>query len=136
MKQSIYHFILITLISSNFILTNQDNPKVALVLSGGAARGYAHIPVIDMIDSLDILIDIIVGTSIGSIVGALYASGYTGKDIYDFAFDTDWVSIFLDKSDRKNMSYFHKRAASRYQIDFNLKGFEIDDDPKKIYKFK
>ena len=133
MKQSIYHFILITLISSNFILTNQDNPKVALVLSGGAARGYAHIPVIEMIDSLDIQIDIIVGTSIGSIVGALYASGYTGKDIYDFAFDTDWVSIFLDKSDRKNMSYFHKRDASRYQIDFNLKGLTPELPSGVIY---
>ena len=104
MKKNISHFILITLLSLNIILTNQDEPKVALILSGGAARGYAHIPVIEMLDSLDIQIDMIVGTSIGSIVGALYASGYTGEDIYNFAFDTDWVSIFLDKSDQLGLS--------------------------------
>ena len=133
MKKNISHFILITLLSLNIILTNQDEPKVALILSGGAARGYAHIPVIEMLDSLDIQIDMIVGTSIGSIVGALYASGYTGEDIYNFAFDTDWVSIFLDKSDRKNMSYFHKKDASRYQIDFNLKGLTPELPSGVIY---
>ena len=133
MKKNISHFILITLLSLNIILTNQDEPKVALILSGGAARGYAHIPVIEMLDSLDIQIDMIVGTSIGSIVGALYATGYTGKDIYNFAFDTDWVSIFLDKSDRKNMSYFHKKDASRYQIDFNLKGLTPELPSGVIY---
>ena len=100
MKKNISHFILITLLSLNIILTNQDEPKVALILSGGAARGYAHIPVIEMLDSLDIQIDMIVGTSIGSIVGALYATGYTGEDIYNFAFAIchDAYKIHVDKS--------------------------------------
>jgi len=55
--------------------------KTALVLSGGGARGAAHIGVIKVLDSLGIHPDLVVGTSIGSIVGALYASGYTGEQI-------------------------------------------------------
>ncbi|HEV7992050.1 MAG TPA: patatin-like phospholipase family protein [Gemmatimonadaceae bacterium] len=55
--------------------------KTALVLAGGGAKGAAHIGVIKVLDSLGIHPDLVVGTSIGSIVGALYASGYTGKEI-------------------------------------------------------
>jgi NTE family protein len=55
--------------------------KTALVLSGGGAKGFAHIGVIKALDSLGLKPDIIVGTSVGAIIGALYASGYTGKQI-------------------------------------------------------
>ena len=55
--------------------------RTALVLAGGGAKGAAHVGVIKVLDSLGIHPDLVVGTSIGSIVGALYASGYTGKEI-------------------------------------------------------
>ncbi len=55
--------------------------KTALVLSGGGAKGYAHIGVIEIMDSLGLKPDLVVGTSIGAIIGALYASGYSGKQI-------------------------------------------------------
>ena len=55
--------------------------KTALVLAGGGAKGAAHIGVIKVLDSLGIHPDVVVGTSIGSIIGALYASGYTGREI-------------------------------------------------------
>jgi NTE family protein len=55
--------------------------KTALVLSGGGAKGYAHIGVLEIMDSLGLKPDLIVGTSIGAIIGALYASGYSGKQI-------------------------------------------------------
>ena len=100
-----------------------DNKKVALVLSGGAAKGYAHIPVLEIIDSLDIHIDMIVGTSIGANVGALYSVGYDSEDILNLALDTDWASIFLERTNRNDMSYLHKKDESKYQIDFNLEGF-------------
>ena len=61
----------ILLLLFSFLIPNDKEPTVALVLSGGAAKGYAHIPVLEMIDSLDINIDMIVGTSIGANVGAL-----------------------------------------------------------------
>jgi predicted acylesterase/phospholipase RssA len=55
--------------------------KTALVLSGGGAKGFAHIGVIEVLDSLGIRPDLVVGTSMGAIIGALYASGYTGTEI-------------------------------------------------------
>ena len=116
-----YHLIF-TLFLFSFILSENKNPKVAIVLSGGAAKGYAHIPVLEMIDSLNINIDMIVGTSIGANVGSLYSVGYNSKDILEMASRTDWASIFLEETNRKEMSYIHKKDESKYQIDFNLKG--------------
>lgn len=59
--------------------------KTALILVGGGAKGAAHIGVIKVLDSLGIHPDLVVGASIGSIVGALYASGYTGREIDSLA---------------------------------------------------
>ncbi|HVT34176.1 MAG TPA: patatin-like phospholipase family protein [Nevskiaceae bacterium] len=64
-------------------------PKIALVLGGGAARGFAHIGVIKMLDALEIKPDLIVGTSAGSVAGALYAAGYDGFRLQEMAFDLD-----------------------------------------------
>lgn len=113
-------FALIIFLSVFLFSTKQ--PTVALVLSGGAAKGYAHLPVIEMIDSLNINIDMIVGTSIGANVGALYAVGYDSKKILELANNTDWSAIFLEETNRKDMSYLHKKNDSKYQLDFNLKG--------------
>ena len=55
--------------------------KTALVLSGGGAKGFAHVGVLEVLDSLGVRPDLVVGTSMGAIVGALYASGYTGREI-------------------------------------------------------
>ena len=74
--------IVICLFGISAVIPNK--PKVVLVLSGGGAKGYAHIPVLEMIDSLDINIDLIIGTSIGANVGALYSAGYSANEIYDY----------------------------------------------------
>tara|TARA_B100000427_G_scaffold208925_2_gene174085 strand:+ start:38 stop:2221 length:2184 start_codon:yes stop_codon:yes gene_type:complete len=121
MKKLFKSYIFFSIIS--LFISQESNPKVALVLSGGAAKGYAHIPVLEMIDSLDINIDMIVGTSIGANVGSLYSVGYSAKDIYKKAFETNWIAIFLDEANRYDMSYIHKKEASKYQIDFDLKGY-------------
>src|SRR5919205_34809 len=60
-------------------------PRTALVLSGGGAKGIAHIGVLRVLDSLRIRPDLIVGTSMGAVVGALYASGYTGHELDSLA---------------------------------------------------
>src|SRR4051812_10443258 len=59
--------------------------KTALVLSGGGAKGLAHIGVLRVLDSLGIRPDLVVGTSIGALIGAMYASGYTGREIDSLA---------------------------------------------------
>ncbi len=117
----LYNLIIIIFLSS-FLISEDNKPKIALVLSGGAAKGYAHIPVLEMLDSLNINIDMIVGTSIGANVGSLYSVGYNAKEILSIAERTDWGAIFLEETNRHEMSYLHKKDESKYQIDFNLKG--------------
>jgi hypothetical protein len=68
--------------------------RTALVLAGGGAKGAAHIGVIEVLDSLDIHPDIVVRTSIGSIVGALYASGYSGREIDSLGSTSPIGSLF------------------------------------------
>ena len=68
-------------------------PKIALVLGGGAARGFAHIGVIKVLEAQGITPDIVVGTSAGSVVGALYAGGYSGFELQKIAFQLDESSV-------------------------------------------
>jgi len=121
---------LLTIIFSTFLFTqNLDKPKVGLVLSGGGARGFAHIGVIKILDSLNITIDYVVGTSIGSIIGAMYSIGYTGEKIEEIALITDWEKMFSNQVPRKYLTYFEKKDYNKYQLEFslnNLKPIEPD----------
>lgn len=67
--------------------------KVALVLGGGGARGFAHVGVLKMLDAQGLKPDLIVGTSAGSVAGALYAAGYNGFDLQQMAFELDRATI-------------------------------------------
>ncbi|MES2684089.1 MAG: patatin-like phospholipase family protein [Pseudomonadota bacterium] len=68
-------------------------PRIALALGGGAARGFAHIGVLKVLESHGLKVDVIVGTSAGSVVGALSAAGYTGFDLQQQAFDLDRATV-------------------------------------------
>jgi NTE family protein len=68
-------------------------PKIALVLGGGAVRGFAHIGVLKMLQSQGIVPDMVIGTSAGSVAGALYASGYSGYELQRIAFDLDKATV-------------------------------------------
>jgi NTE family protein len=74
----------------------QTRPKVGLCLSGGGAKGLAHIGLLKLIDSLNIKIDYVTGTSMGAVVGGLYASGWSGKQIDSLAHTLDW-SVLLNQ---------------------------------------
>ena len=80
-------FILSALLAASGPLSGQDCrlPRTALVLSGGGAKGIAHIGVLAALDSLGIRPDLIVGSSMGAAVGALYASGYSGRELDSLA---------------------------------------------------
>ncbi len=69
------------------------SPKVALVLGGGAVRGFAHVGVIKVLEAQGIVPDLVVGTSAGSVVGALYAAGYGGFELQKIAFKLDEDSV-------------------------------------------
>ena len=73
--------------------TRPQPPKIALVLGGGAARGFAHIGVIKTLEANGIVPDLVVGTSAGSVVGALYAGGYSGFELQKVAFQLDEASV-------------------------------------------
>jgi NTE family protein len=72
-------------------------PSVALVLAGGGAKGYAHIPVLELIEELDIPVDMVIGTSAGAIVGGLYCAGYSPQMLKEILFNLDWNAIFQDR---------------------------------------
>ena len=102
----------------------EDSPKIGLALSGGGSKGFAQIAVLKALDSLNIPIDYIAGTSIGSIVGAMYAIGYSGKQIEEMARTTDWNEVQKDKPERKYLPHFRKKDTGKYQLDFDLEGIK------------
>ena len=73
---------------------NEPSPKVALVLSGGGAKGFAHVGVIRVLEEAGIPIDLVIGASMGGIVAALYAAGYSPGDMEQMSELTDWRALF------------------------------------------
>lgn len=90
-------------------------PKIGLSLSGGGAKGFAHIGVLKVLDSLGVKIDHISGTSMGAIVGGLYASGYSGKEIEKIMYETDFYALLANQKPRKEISFFDK-TTDKYLI--------------------
>jgi NTE family protein len=76
-------------------------PKIGLVLSGGSAKGLAHIGVIRTLEEIGVPIDVISGTSMGALVGGLYASGVNSGDLQEIASGLDWSDVFTDKVNRR-----------------------------------
>jgi len=99
--------------------------KVGLTLSGGGARGLAHIGVLHVLDSLGVQIDYITGTSTGSIVGGMYASGYTAKEIEEFALKMDWETLFARRTDLTHMHPVWRDSEQRFV-------FEIPVEERKL----
>ena len=99
-------------------------PTVCLVLSGGGARGIAHIGVIKELEKNHIPIDYIVGTSIGGVIGGLYASGYSTAELEQLVDSTDWnyVLSLTQDNDRKDLYLSHKVSADRKQLSLRFDG--------------
>ena len=87
----------------------QPRQRIALVLSGGGARGGAHIGVIKALQELRVPIDAIAGTSIGAIVGGFYVSGMTVQDKQNLVESLEWEDAFLNVTPRKLKSFRRKR---------------------------
>ncbi|QOD61360.1 patatin-like phospholipase family protein [Polaribacter haliotis] len=111
-----YTILLTFLISFSALLAQEKKPKVALVLSGGGAKGVAHIPLLQKMDSLGIVPDLIVGNSMGSIVGGLYAMGYSGNEIANLAKNIDWNNLIGGSLSLDNVSNEEKSEFNQYLI--------------------
>lgn len=90
------------------------NGKVALVLSGGGAKGMAHIGVLKVLREANIPIDMVVGTSMGSIIGGLYALGYSPDQLDSLVRRQDWTILLSDYSARGEQTISERQNASRY----------------------
>lgn len=120
-------FIFISLTNNAQVKENlviPKNPKIGLSLSGGGAKGFAHIGVLKVLDSLGVKIDHISGTSMGAIIGGLYASGYSGKDIEKIMNDTDFYSILANHKSRKEATFFDK-SVDKYILSFPIQKKKI-----------
>ncbi len=95
----------------------QDRPKIGLVLGAGGAKGLAHIPVVKLLEEMEIPIDYIAGTSIGGVVGALYSLGYSGAEIQAITEGLDWALLFRNRPLRTKQPYFNKKDDGKYQLD-------------------
>jgi NTE family protein len=96
---------------------------VALTLSGGGARGFAHIGVLIALEEEHLEPDLIVGTSMGAVVGGLYAAGYSAGELRSLALSTDWGSLFLDRPVRRNLFLGKKETISRHIISLRFRGW-------------
>ena len=100
-------------------------PKVGLVLSGGGAKGLAHIGVLKVIDSLGIKVDYIGGTSMGAVVGGLYASGYTANQLDSIFSKIDVDALLQDYTPRESKSFYEKRNDEIYALTLPFNNFKL-----------
>ena len=94
----------------------QHRPTVALVLSGGGAKGLAHIGVIRYVESLGIPVDMVLGTSMGGLIGGLYALGYDVDQMEALVKSIDWNWVFTDRVSRKYVSYSDTKYKEKYLL--------------------
>ena len=94
----------------------KTRPTVALVLSGGGAKGAAHVGVIRRIEELGIPVDMVLGTSMGGLVGALYSLGYTPDQLDEIVSNVDWEWAFSDKLSREFISYEDMKYREKYML--------------------
>jgi len=124
--------ILIFLFLLTFLTTKAQNtlqqnqkPKVGLVLSGGGAKGLAHIGALKVLDSLGVQIDYVAGTSMGAIIGSLYASGYSGNEL-DSIFNTvDFDKIINDDLPRASKAFHERNNSERYAVTLPFDDFKV-----------
>jgi NTE family protein len=101
--------------------SDKPRPKVVLVLSGGGARGSAHIGVIKKLEDYHVPVDLVVGTSMGSIVGGLYASGWSIEDIESKIATIDWGAVFNDKLPRQVRTFRRKSDDARFLVPVKMR---------------
>jgi len=94
--------------------TQAGRKRVAVVLSGGGAKGMAHIGVLKVLERAGIPVDIITGTSMGSIIGGLYAIGYNAHALDSMVRVQDWSYVITDKEDLRNQSLSDRRKQNTY----------------------
>lgn len=125
-KQLLKYYWLALLLFTLSGFAQQDSLKVGLVLSGGGAKGLAHIGVLKVIEEHNIKIDYIAGTSMGAIVGGLYASGYNTTQLDSIFRKTDFSRIIRDKISYQSRSFFSREFGNKYVVSLPFEDFKVE----------
>jgi NTE family protein len=126
-------FYILTLFSIFYFLFSQNcysqdtiqRKKIGLVLSGGGAKGFAHIGVLKVLEEAGVKIDYIGGTSMGAVVGGLYASGYNARQIDSIFYNTNFDELLSDYIPRNSKSFYEKRNDQTYAIALPFNKFSL-----------
>ena len=94
--------------------------KVGLVLSGGGARGGAHVGVLKALEALEVPIDYIAGTSMGAIIGGFYAAGYRADEIERLLYEMDWERALSDSPERSDRTMRKKEVEAEFLIPYRV----------------
>ncbi len=126
MKSLTYYFILSMLLFSGFTLNAQnpnggDRPKIGVVLSGGGAKGIAHIGILKAMEEEGLYPDYIAGTSMGSIIGGLYATGYSADQLDSIVRMIDWDLVLSNNIPLNYISFQEKEYYNRFLVEFPIK---------------
>lgn len=118
MKKQIFSTLVLSIgLLLPFSLHSQEQrKKVGVVLSGGGAKGMAHIKALKVIEEAGIPIDYIAGTSMGAIVGGLYAIGYTPEQLDSMVRKQDWTFLLSDRIKRSAMSLTDRERSEKYTV--------------------
>ena len=103
----------------------QKRPKIGLVLSGGGAKGFAHIGVLKVLEEAGVKIDYIGGTSMGAVIGGLYASGYNASQIDSIFQATNFKELLNDFIPRSSKNFYEKRNDELYALVLPFNKFKI-----------
>lgn len=123
-----YILIVIALLFSSLGYSQEqelNNKKIGLVLSGGGAKGLAHIGALKVIDSLGIKIDYVAGTSMGAIVGSLYASGYSGRQLDSIFRTLDFDILINDDLPRASKTFYERENTEKYIVNLPFDNFKV-----------
>ena len=123
----------------NGIRRSEKRPTVALVLSGGGAKGAAHVGVLKYLEENKIPIDVVIGTSMGGLMGGLYSMGYSATELDSLLTTLDWGKILSDDVPKDYISYKNKRYREIYSLRLpfhylkrDLERRLEDDSPDKV----
>lgn len=120
----IFFFCFFISLFSQAQVTN-ERPKVGLVLSGGGAKGLAHIGALKVIEKSGVEIDYIAGTSMGAIIGGLYASGYNASQLDSIFNKTNFSELIQDQLPREAKTFYEREESEKYAFSFPFNNFKL-----------
>lgn len=110
----------------------EKRPKIGLVLSGGGAKGFAHIGVLKVLERNNIKVDYITGSSMGALIGSLYSVGYTPDEIEKLMLDIDWQDAFNDRPNEEDIPLDQRSIVKNYNLSLKYDNSFNFDLPKSL----